>query len=616
MATARSIANDLGSPGYVVPGFQNGIMTVAGITTDTTAGTATQTLSGWADYVVGAVSSAAAGTTLNVTKTGAGLLTFSGDNSGWTSTTQGTLTLSGGTTRLFGANPIGAATITMNGGLLELRNDVSTNVATNIAGVSAASTIDLDHTIGGSGSGATITLGTILGSLGTASQTLNIVGDRGYSLTTGAVTTNSTFTLTLANDLSAPGYGAAGYTPGLITLGSVTNASGTAGALVLGGVGDYAPFNGNISNTGGGTLNITKTALGITTFDGNNNAWTGGTLTAGGGTTFIDATNTNAVGSANLAITAGLLEILSATGTNGSPWSTKNLGVGAGTFDVDPLAGSCAAAQSVNLGGLTVAEQTLFIDSNHGYSVTFNAVGTQGATTTTLTNVGNGTVNLAGGLTSTATTATWTLNGTGDFTVAGPITNGSGTVALTKTGYGLVTLGGANTIGGTVIDNSGVLRITNAGALAGAGTLTFNGGNNNANGVASLDLRSDTGMDLSSRGFTTNAFNFLINVDRAIGGTGTNQTMIVGGGSIADAGGLGRDSPWRPRLFTPVWIGHQHDRIHGNHQHYRPGRLTISSRVSPAPAGLSSTAGSPIPAPPQPARSPWPARVIISSRGR
>ncbi len=46
-------------------------------------------------------------------------------------------------------------------------------------------------------------------------------------------------------------------------------------------------------------------------------------------------------------------------------------------------------------------------------------------------------------------------------------------------------------------------------------------------------------MDLSSRTFTTNDYNFLINLDRGLAGSGINQTMTLGGGSVAGANGWG-----------------------------------------------------------------------------
>jgi fibronectin-binding autotransporter adhesin len=537
--TTYQYNNFLGSPGLT--GYSvgsNEFISIAGFAESgaNTAGV-TQTLAGWGNYTVTGPISNTGTQPVNITKSGNGILTYTpSTTSSWT---LGTLTAAGGTTRITAAPTTAAATLTFGGGLVELRNDNSTNFTSNIGGITATSTLVVDHASpSSSASGNTATLGNVASN---TAATLNVVGDHGYNLTLGNWTQKGAVSTTINNFLGTPGY--TGYTGGSITLGNITTdaTAGTA-TLVLGGFGDYT-FGTLSSGAAGTALSITKSNLGVVTFAGSNSGWTSttqGTLTASAGTTLINATNTQAVGSANLNSTGGLLEILSATGTSGAPWTTKNLTIGgSGTFVVDPLAGSSATGQTVNLGGLTAATQTTIINSNHGYNITFNAAGTQGNTSDVLSNVGNGTVTLAGGLTSTAATSTYTLNGPGDFNVSGNVTNGTGTIALTKSGSGLVTLGGTNTIGGTTLLNSGVLRITNAAALGGAGTLTINGGNSNAFGVAGVDLRNDTGMDLSAKGFTTNDYNFIVNVDKAIGGSGTNQTMSLGGGVVAGTNGWG-----------------------------------------------------------------------------
>ena len=542
-----TITNDLGSPGltgYTVGA--NEFISIAGFAeSGANTGGVSQTLNGWGNYTINGPISNSGSLKVDIVKSGLGVLTFSPTTlSGWNT---GTLSLSAGTTRVTSAMATGGSTVTMSGGLLELRNDASTNFGFNVAGVTAASTLVLDHSIGGTTSGQTATIGNL--STGANTSTLNVVGDHGYSLTMGTVTVAGTKTLTLANYLGAPGYlgyngtgAVSGYNGGTITLGNITtDATAGTSTLALAGYGNYS-LNGTISSASAGTaMSITQSSLGVVTFAGANSGWTSttqGTLTASGGTTLIDATNTNAVGSANLSGTAGLLEILSATGTSGAPWTTKNLTLGgAYTLVADPLAGSSATGQTVNLGALNGAAQTLTINSDHGYGITFNAAGTEAASSV-LTNVGNGTVTLAGGF-GTTTAATWTLNGPGDFNVSGAVTSVTAT-AFTKSGYGMVTLGNSNTINGTISVTSGILRLTNAGALAGSGAFSMTGGNNNSLGAIGLDLRSDTSMDLSSRPFSASSYDFVANVDRAVvGGTGTNNTISLGGGPIAGSSGWG-----------------------------------------------------------------------------
>ena len=539
-----TLTNDLGSPGltgYTVGA--NEFISIAGFAeSGSNTGGVSQTLNGWGNFTITGPIANSGSLKVDIVKSGLGVLTFSPTTlSGWNT---GTLSLSAGTTRVTSAMATGGSTVTLSGGLLELRNDASTNFGFNVAGVTAASTLVLDHSIGGITSGQTVTIGALNG----GASTLYVVGDHGYSLTTGVVTVAGTKTLTLANYLGAPGYlgyngtgPVSGYNGGTITLGNITtDATAGTSTLVLAGYGNYS-LSGTISSASAGTaMSITQSSLGVVTFAGANSGWSStpqGTLTASGGTTLIDATNTNAVGSANLSGTAGLLEILSAAGTSGAPWTTKNLTLGGGfTLVADPLAGSSASGQTVNLGAINGAAQTLTINSDHGYGITFNTAGTEAASSV-LTNVGNGTVTLAGGF-GTTTAATWTLNGPGDFNVSGAITSVTAT-ALTKSGYGLVTLGNSNTINGTISVTSGILRLTNAGALAGTGAFTMTGGNNNTGGVIGLDLRSDTSMDLSSRPFSASSYDFVANVDRALGGTGTNQIMSLGGGPIAGSSGWG-----------------------------------------------------------------------------
>lgn len=536
--TTYTITNDLGSPGLT--GYSvgaNEFISIAGFAESgsNTAGV-TQTLNGWGNYTITGTISNTSTQPVNLTKSGSGVLTYSPTTlSGWNT---GTLTLSGGITRIASSIATGGATVTLGAALIELRNNGSTNFGFNVANVSSTSTLFIDHALGGTTTAQTATIGTL--TLNTAA-TLNVVGDHGYSLVTGLVAQKGTISSGIANYLAAPGY--AGYTGGTVTLGGITTDT-TAGVatLTLAGFGDFI-LGGTVSSpTAGVSLNITKTTLGVVTFGGNNSGWTNATqgiLNANGGTTLIDTTNTNAVGSTNLTGTAGMLGILGASGTSGATWTGKNLvAAGAFTLVADPLAGSSATGQTVNLGGYT-GGSTMIVDSNHGYGITFNAAGTTGASST-VTNVGNGAVTFAGGLTTTGA-FTWTLNGPGDYNVSGNITNGTGTTALTKSGYGTTTLGGTNTIGGTLTFTGGILRVTNAGAFGGAGTITVQGGNNNAVGSSGFDFRNDSGMDLSSRVATATGagYNYAINVDRAIGGSGTNQTISIGGGAWAGATSAG-----------------------------------------------------------------------------
>jgi len=116
----------------------------------------------------------------------------------------------------------GTANIAFGGGLLELRDDSTATFNNNVTALTVNSTLVIDHlaTTSNTNAGKTITIGSL--SLGTTAITLNVVGDHGYGLTTGAVTVTGAFTPVINNLLNAAGYTATGYTPGIITLGNVS----------------------------------------------------------------------------------------------------------------------------------------------------------------------------------------------------------------------------------------------------------------------------------------------------------------------------------------------------------------------------------------------------------
>ena len=122
---------------------------------------------------------------------------------------------------------------------------------------------------------------------------------------------------------------------------------------------------------------------------------------------------------------------------------------------------------------------------------------------------------------------TLTLTGanTGTNIFAGNIVNNGGTTALTKSGMDLWVLTGNNTFTGAFTLNNGTVRISSANNL-GSGSYAF--GSGSTTGLPLLELRADSGFTFA-RNMTNNAgTNETILVDRAIGGTGVNQTMTLG----------------------------------------------------------------------------------------
>jgi len=473
--------------------------------------------------------------TTGVNKTGLDFWALTNASNSYT----GTTTATAGTLRINGAGAMGTGAISFAGGQLELRSDTSKTWG-SISGLTATSTLFLDHTVGGTAAGQTITLGTVAAN---GTFTLNIVGDHGYNLTTGLMTVTGAKTVTLTNYLGAPGYTAAGYTPGTITIGNGTNAittvtTGTA-ALVLAGYGDYV-FAGDIKTSSAANipLNITKSNLGVVVFSGNNSGWTSttqGILNTTAGTTRIDG-STASIGGSTIGVAGGMTEVRNNASTN---WSVNNLTLqtASGTFVAAPQIGNSSTGNVLTLGSLTSATTalTFSFDTNHNYGITFTGAATTAIAATTLSNIGNGTVTYAGGLANTAA-ATWTITGNGDSVISGSITESGGTLALVKNGLGTLTISGAaNSYNGALTLTAGILKLTTS-LGTGTGNLTFNntGSGLPNNNVIGLDLRNNGSLDFSTHGLGR-SITTVFNVDN--NGSGTNGTMTLGGGmSLQDSG--------------------------------------------------------------------------------
>ena len=549
-----TLNNYLSAPGYVLNSYTPGTFQAGLVDTDTAAGATSLILAGWSDYNFPSIQATNAGTNLTLTKSGTGVLTISGNNSNWTAQITGaggTLTASAGVTRITNSGAFGNSILALNGGVVEFHGDSNmtfTGTGGGSTSLVAASTVVLDHSItGGVNTGITVNLPSLAG---TKSVALNVVGDRGYGLAIGAAgvsgSTLSVYggtTVTLNNYLSAPGYNYGGaFTTGVLALNNVTtDASAGAANLTLSGPGDYTL--GAISSSNAGTsMNITKSNLGVITFNTANSAWTStaqGTLSTTAGTTRIDGSVANVLGSAQIGLAGGMTEIRNSGNT-----SLTSNGVflsAASTFVAAPRIGDPNASYTLSLGSLTTtAASTATLDTNHGTNITFNAA-TEAAFTATLNNIGTGTVTFTNGLNTTGAGG-YVLGGYGDYYVPAQGTTQTAGSSMTKNGYSTVTLA-ANAWGGSLTLNSGIVRLTGTNALSSAvagGSITVTGGNNGGQGTPAIDLRSSTAIDNSKPNFVTNDYNFLINVDRAIGDNSTtNVTQFLGGGTIGGASGWG-----------------------------------------------------------------------------
>jgi autotransporter-associated beta strand protein len=416
------------------------------------------------------------GNNFAITKLGANTLTLAGNN-----TYGGGTTLNAGT--LLVANPTGSTTpsglgtgkVTLNAGILDLRNDgtASNQVITlgNNVIVAANVTINVDHVAANTGN--TIALGTLT----IGAQTLTITGGDGYRLSFGATTLsgNPTFTSTTAN----------------LTLGAL-NDGGTAHTLTSNGAGTL-------------TLNAAATSL------------VGGTqVNVAAGTLMVS--NASALGTlATVTITNSTVLALSAS----------------------PTLGSLADGGAANTGTVQLNGNTLTVGSTNNLSSTFfgaivNGSGAGGlikggtatfilpgsSTYTGTTTVNAGTLQVDGSLVSTVVTNNGgTLSGTGKV---GSITASGGTVSpgdvpgtvatLTTTGPAGSALGGAVVI--FDLNSSTADKLINTGA----GVVNLTSATLNVNLVA-LGSFGQTYTIVSSAGGISGTF----------ANAGNNSDIVLGG---------------------------------------------------------------------------------------
>ena len=204
--------------------------------------------------------------------------------------TTGATSLSAGVLQLSNTGALAGSALALNGGLLQLRSDVSGTFATASISTGGPTTIDVNQAASGSG------VQLSLGALTNAGQIITSTGGNGYSLGIGAVTltvAGSIFNPTTANMNIASIGGAAqnltlsGSTTGN-TLGSLNNSTGT---LTKSGPSTWT-LTGSNAATGGITVNA-----GTLQFSGANGATATTTLTLAGGTLILD--NTTAAGGNN-----------------------------------------------------------------------------------------------------------------------------------------------------------------------------------------------------------------------------------------------------------------------------------------------------------------------------
>lgn len=205
----------------------------------------------------------------STTVTGAGVTTFSGNNSGNLAalTVNTSSTLRVGTAQNF----LGGATFRLSaGGTLDLRNDSSTNFARTISFHDTGTrTINVNRAVGGSGSNGTMTMGNVTGETN-SDRGLTITGGNGYGLTID----NYNSTLPLGGGARLISF--TNNAPGTFTIGgniSVSTTLANSHTLEFAGTGNSV-VTGNIAITpdaSNGNFAVTKNGASTMTSNGTSN---------------------------------------------------------------------------------------------------------------------------------------------------------------------------------------------------------------------------------------------------------------------------------------------------------------------------------------------------------
>lgn len=489
------------------------------------------------------ISGAIGGTGGGITKSGAGTLTLSGNNS-----YTGLTTLSGGRLNLNTNTAInGAGGFTVNA-LSTLDNSSASALTLTNAG-----TVTLSNDLIFNGTSGL----TFAGNLNqTADLTVTMKGTAGLSLGNYTNTKTGNIILNVYDDNA--GNAAA------LTLGSMAlSNSSTSRQLTLGNNGSADGkliVSGVISNGSTATASSITTNYMNVTLQGDNTF--GGGLTLSGGT--LNMNHAGALGTGTFTIGGGTLDNTSAAAITNSKnnaltinanfafTGSKDLNLGTGATSLGTAAGTSRQ--------ITVSGGTL----------TLGGVISNGTTATALTKAGAGSLTLSGSNTYTGTTlvtagtlalghATNTLANTGAVQVNGAgailsigansdtvgavtLTNGSitGTTGiLTGSSYAVESGSISAILGGTGI----VLTKSNTGTVVLSGTNTYTGATNIQNGSLQLTggLSASTSITL---GNSTNSGKFILGgtggaVDQtvtglAISGTGTSNAIVGGNAATSN----------------------------------------------------------------------------------
>ena len=494
-----------------------------------------------ADLTVSADISNASGTA-GITKTGAGTLVLSGNNSynGATTVSTGVLNIQSDTA----LGSTAAGTTVSNGAALQLQNDISvTGEALSLTGSGIGATGAVRNISGNNTWTGNVTLAgnttfgsdagllTFSGTIANGTRTLTVTG-AGDTLISGVIGNGSggitktgagTLTLTAANTYT----GGTTITTGVLNIQN-NSALGTAGTGTTVAAGGALQLQNNITVTGEAlTLNGTGIASdGALRNISGNNTWTGAVTLGSNPGAMIQSD-------------AGLLTI-----SGGITGNTRTLTVqGAGDTTLSGVIATTSGGITKNDGGtLTLTRANTFTGATtiNGGTVSIGAdnnLGTApGAATANKLVFNGGTLGTTATFTLSANRGTTLNAGGGTFDTAAGTTltyNGiiAGTGGLTKADGGTLVLGGANTYTGATTLNGGVLsinadnRLGTAPGSVTADQLVFNGGTLAT--TANMALNANRSVTLNAGGGT---------LDVATGTTLTFSSTISGGGSMIKLG--------------------------------------------------------------------------------
>jgi len=545
---------DIGANTLTIAKGANATGTTAGITFGST------TLSGASTFSIGAGSTLTLGSVTNGANTatitgagnfaqtgvwgnGSGGLTFDSSFSGTATMNQantytGATAINAGKVRATSnTGALGAGTLTLAGGELQLANDSGLNFGRNTTVTGNAQITSDTLTAAG---GVTHTLGTL--SIG--ANTLSIAKGSNATGTTARVAFGAT-TLTGASTFSI----GSGST---LSLAAVANGVNTA---VITGAGNFAQTG--VWSNGSGGITFDSGFSGTATLS-QANTYSGGT-TISGGTVVASVTGGLGTGSvtnnAILNLTAGAVTYTGlSTGMSGGGTANVTLGTGdtttmlsgnysafTGIWNIGVSA--AAGAGKAQFSGLDNASATINVLSNG--TVYTNTAGTRNASIVlnggdTGESLGQlrleagaiwaGSVTLAGAITGTNDGIIGSNNGTG--TISGQIGETGGSQVLSKVGGGKIVLTNSNNYTGLTNVIGGVLAVEHANALGttAAGTSVTSG--------ASLEVSNgvtvNSGETITINGAGASSFGAL----RAGTGNGTWAGQVTIGDTSARLGAL------------------------------------------------------------------------------